>query len=75
MAGITLLNWTPNKKSFIIARANDPFDRNVQFDATNGNIQATDNLCINFRSLMCTDLIKVFVVFFAIYVEVITRIK
>ncbi len=36
-----LLNWTPNKSNpFIIARANDPFDKNVQFDA-NGNAQAT----------------------------------
>ncbi len=36
-----LLNWTPNRGNpFIIARANDPFDRNVQFDA-NGNAQAT----------------------------------
>nr|WP_276898009.1 TonB-dependent receptor [Pedobacter kyonggii] len=33
-----LLNWTPNKGNpFIIARANDPFDKNVQFD---GNGQA-----------------------------------
>jgi outer membrane receptor for ferrienterochelin and colicins len=40
-----LLNWTPNKSNpFIIARADDPFDKNVQFDA-NGNAQATaDNL-------------------------------
>ncbi len=29
-----LLNWTPNRGNpFIIARANDPFDKNVQFDA------------------------------------------
>lgn len=29
-----LLNWTPNKGNpFIIARAGDPFDRNVAFDA------------------------------------------
>lgn len=36
-----LLNWTPNKSNpFIIARANDPFDKNVQFDS-NGNVQAT----------------------------------
>lgn len=36
-----LLNWTPNRGNpFIIARANDPFDRNVQFDG-NGNVQAT----------------------------------
>jgi outer membrane receptor for ferrienterochelin and colicins len=43
-AGIkNLLNWTPNKGNpFIIARANDPFDKNVQFDGK-GNIQATAN--------------------------------
>jgi len=36
-----LLNWTPNKGNpFIIARANDPFDQNVQHD-TNGNVIAT----------------------------------
>ncbi len=36
-----LLNWTPNKSTpFIIARANDPFDNNVQFDSS-GNIIAT----------------------------------
>ena len=36
-----LLNWTPNKGNpFIIARANDPFDKNVQFD-TNGKAMAT----------------------------------
>jgi outer membrane receptor for ferrienterochelin and colicins len=29
-----LLNWTPNKGNpFIIARSNDPFDKNVQFDS------------------------------------------
>ena len=29
-----LLNWTPNKGNpFIIARTNDPFDKNVQFDS------------------------------------------
>ncbi|MBD0725148.1 TonB-dependent receptor [Flavobacterium sp. L1I52] len=41
-AGVkNLLNWTPNKGNpFIIARANDPFDKNVQYD-TNGNVQAT----------------------------------
>jgi outer membrane receptor for ferrienterochelin and colicins len=38
-----LLNWTPNRGNpFIIARANDPFDRDVQFD-NNGNVQATPN--------------------------------
>jgi len=32
-----LLNWTPNRNNpFLIARANDPFDTNVDFD-TNGN--------------------------------------
>ena len=41
-AGIkNLLDWTPNKRNpFIIARAHDPFDKNVEYD-TNGNIQAT----------------------------------
>jgi outer membrane receptor for ferrienterochelin and colicins len=41
-AGVkNLLNWTPNKGNpFIIARANDPFDKNIQFDA-NGNAQVT----------------------------------
>jgi outer membrane receptor for ferrienterochelin and colicins len=38
-----LLNWTPNKNNpFIIARANDPFDKEVVFD-TNGNATATLN--------------------------------
>ncbi|KAB7529666.1 TonB-dependent receptor plug domain-containing protein [Flagellimonas olearia] len=36
-----LLDWTPNKGNpFIIARTNDPFDKNVTFD-TNGNAVAT----------------------------------
>ena len=36
-----LLNWTPNKNNpFIIARANDPFDKNVKFDS-NGKVIAT----------------------------------
>ena len=41
-AGVkNLLNWTPNKGNpFIIARANDPFDKNVEYD-TSGNVQAT----------------------------------
>jgi outer membrane receptor for ferrienterochelin and colicins len=41
-AGVkNLLNWTPNKGNpFIIARANDPFDKNVQYD-TNGSVFAT----------------------------------
>ncbi|APY11122.1 TonB-dependent receptor [Seonamhaeicola sp. S2-3] len=38
-----LLNWTPNKGNpFIIARAHDPFDEEVQFDS-NGNAIATAN--------------------------------
>lgn len=38
-----LLNWTPNKNNpFLIARANDPFDKEVVFDA-NGNAVATPN--------------------------------
>lgn len=41
-AGIkNFLNWTPNKGNpFIIARSNDPFDKEVQFDA-NGQAIAT----------------------------------
>lgn len=36
-----LLDWTPNKNApFIIARANDPFDKNVTFDS-NGQVVAT----------------------------------
>lgn len=36
-----LLNWTPNKGNpFIIARAHDPFDEQVEFD-NNGNALAT----------------------------------
>ena len=36
-----LLDWTPNKGNpFIIARADDPFDRNVAFDS-GGNVIAT----------------------------------
>ena len=38
-----LLNFTPNKGNpFIIARTNDPFDKQVQFDA-NGKVLATSN--------------------------------
>lgn len=38
-----LLDWTPNRGNpFIIARANDPFDREVTFD-NNGNAVATSN--------------------------------
>jgi len=41
-AGVkNLLDWTPNRGNpFIIARANDPFDKNVQYD-TNGTVLAT----------------------------------
>lgn len=36
-----ILNWTPNKGNpFLIARAEDPFDQNVDYDA-NGNVIAT----------------------------------
>jgi len=39
-----LLNWTPNKgSSFIIARANDPFDKQVQFGADGQTMVTTDN--------------------------------
>lgn len=38
-----LLNFTPNRGTpFIIAGANDPFDKNVEFD-TNGQVRATPN--------------------------------
>lgn len=38
-----LLDWTPNRGNpFIIARANDPFDKEVTFD-TNGNPVSTAN--------------------------------
>lgn len=39
-----LLNWTPNKGNpFIIARSNDPFDKNVQFDANGQALVTPDN--------------------------------
>ena len=43
-AGVkNLLNWTPNKGNpFIIARSNDPFDKEVQFDS-NGQAIANAN--------------------------------
>lgn len=38
-----LLNWTPNKGNpFIIARSNDPFDKQVQY-GSNGQVIATAN--------------------------------
>lgn len=44
-AGIkNLLNWTPNKNNpFIIARANDPFDKQVQFDSSGKAISTVNN--------------------------------
>jgi outer membrane receptor for ferrienterochelin and colicins len=39
-----LLNWTPNKGNpFIIARTNDPFDKNVQFDGNGQALVTEDN--------------------------------
>ncbi|MBC8643501.1 TonB-dependent receptor [Flavobacterium lindanitolerans] len=39
-----LLNWTPNKGNpFIIARANDPFDKNVQYDPQGNVLPTPDN--------------------------------
>lgn len=39
-----LLNWTPNKGNpFIIARADDPFDENVQFDNNGNAVPTADN--------------------------------
>nr|WP_317166875.1 TonB-dependent receptor [Winogradskyella litoriviva] len=44
-AGVkNLLNWTPNKGNpFIIARSDDPFDENVQFNANGEVIVTADN--------------------------------
>lgn len=39
-----LLNWTPNRGNpFLIARAHDPFDKNVIFDAQGGVVQTQEN--------------------------------
>ncbi|MBQ0909973.1 TonB-dependent receptor [Flavobacterium sp. F-328] len=39
-----LLNWTPNRGNpFLIARANDPFDSNVQVDNSGAVIPTADN--------------------------------
>lgn len=39
-----LLNWTPNKGNpFVIARADDPFDENVQFDNNGNAVPTADN--------------------------------
>jgi outer membrane receptor for ferrienterochelin and colicins len=39
-----LLNWTPNKGNpFIIARTEDPFDKNVKYDTNGKVLQTTEN--------------------------------
>jgi outer membrane receptor for ferrienterochelin and colicins len=39
-----LLNWTPNKGNpFLIARADDPFDKDVTFDASGNAVATADN--------------------------------
>ncbi|WP_209400746.1 TonB-dependent receptor [Pseudozobellia sp. WGM2] len=39
-----LLDWTPNRGNpFIIARANDPFDKNVTFDPNGDAVATVDN--------------------------------
>jgi outer membrane receptor for ferrienterochelin and colicins len=39
-----LFNWTPNRGNpFLIARANDPFDQNVQFNSNGNAIPTADN--------------------------------
>lgn len=39
-----LFNWTPNRGNpFLIARANDPFDQNVQFNSNGNAIPTPDN--------------------------------
>ncbi len=39
-----LLDWTPNRGNpFLIARAEDPFDRNVVFDASGNPVATADN--------------------------------
>lgn len=39
-----ILDWTPNQGNpFIIARADDPFDENVQFDPNGNVIPTPDN--------------------------------
>ncbi|WP_396170999.1 TonB-dependent receptor plug domain-containing protein [Flavobacterium sp.] len=44
-AGVkNIFNWTPNRGNpFLIARANDPFDKNVQFNANGSAIPTADN--------------------------------
>jgi outer membrane receptor for ferrienterochelin and colicins len=39
-----LLDWTPNRNNpFLIARANDPFDKNVQYDPSGNVVPTADN--------------------------------
>jgi outer membrane receptor for ferrienterochelin and colicins len=39
-----LLNWTPNRGNpFIIARANDPFDKLVEYDSNGQILQTPEN--------------------------------
>ena len=39
-----ILNWTPNKgNSFIIARAEDPFDKNVEYDENKNVLPSASN--------------------------------
>lgn len=39
-----LLNWTPNKNNpFLIARSNDPFNKNVQYDANCSALATPEN--------------------------------
>ena len=39
-----LFDWTPNRGNpFLIARANDPFDQNVQFDMNGNAVPTADN--------------------------------
>lgn len=44
-AGVkNLFNWTPAKSApFLIARSNDPFDKNVQFDPSGRPVSTADN--------------------------------
>ncbi|HUH25968.1 MAG TPA: hypothetical protein VLY87_05040 [Flavobacterium sp.] len=38
------MNWTPSKNlPFLISRANDPFDKNVQFGANGKAMRTPDN--------------------------------
>ena len=38
-----LLNWTPNRRNpFLIARTNDPFDKDVKY-TSDGQVEKTDS--------------------------------